>query len=77
MGAVDQPYRDPSLPVPVRVSDLLARMTLWEKAGLLFHTMIGVGPDGALAAADAETDRMSNVDMKSLLERLLKEDGHG
>ncbi len=47
----------------VRVADLVARMTLPEKAGLLFHTMIGIGPDGTLAAADLGSSLMSNEDM--------------
>jgi len=38
------PYRDASLPVDERVEDLLARMTVAEKAGLLFQTMIAPGP---------------------------------
>ena len=33
-----EPYEDPSRPVGERVEDLLGRMTLEEKAGLLFHT---------------------------------------
>ncbi|MFK0283149.1 glycoside hydrolase family 3 protein [Streptomyces sp. NPDC090499] len=33
-------YRDERLPVEERVEDLLARMTIQEKAGLLFHTSI-------------------------------------
>ncbi|GAA1970173.1 glycoside hydrolase family 3 N-terminal domain-containing protein [Isoptericola halotolerans] len=45
----DAPYRDAARPVDERVTDLLARMTLAEKAGQLFHTMIEVGPDGTLA----------------------------
>ena len=47
----------------VRVADLIARMTLPEKAGLLFHTMIGIGPDGQLAGADSTLSLMSNVDL--------------
>lgn len=35
-----------------RAGALLARMTLEEKAGLLFQPMIGIGPGGELAAAD-------------------------
>ncbi|MEV6347503.1 glycoside hydrolase family 3 N-terminal domain-containing protein [Actinoplanes sp. NPDC051851] len=39
-------YRDPRLPVEERVDDLIARMTLAEKAGLMFHTMLKADPDG-------------------------------
>ncbi|GIH74294.1 glycoside hydrolase family 3 protein [Planobispora longispora] len=42
-----QPYRDPALPVEERVADLLERMTLQEKAGLMFHTMLAMNADGA------------------------------
>ncbi|WP_059008865.1 glycoside hydrolase family 3 protein [Streptomyces specialis] len=42
------PYEDPALPVPARVGDLLPRMTLEEKAGLLFHSLAAVGPGGGL-----------------------------
>ncbi len=42
------PYQDDRRPVPARVEDLLARMTLEEKAGLLFHSMAMVGPGGSL-----------------------------
>ncbi|MGK3201280.1 glycoside hydrolase family 3 protein [Amycolatopsis sp. MEPSY49] len=40
------PYQDPARPVGERVDDLLARMTLPEKAGLLFHAPVAVRPDG-------------------------------
>ncbi|MEU4162176.1 glycoside hydrolase family 3 N-terminal domain-containing protein [Actinoplanes sp. NPDC026670] len=43
------PYQNPGLPIEDRVSDLLARLTLAEKAGLMFHTMIAVHPDGTIA----------------------------
>ncbi|MEU6444099.1 glycoside hydrolase family 3 N-terminal domain-containing protein [Streptomyces sp. NPDC047046] len=41
------PYQDSSLPVEQRVEDLLARMTLGEKAGQFFHTMLAMKPDGS------------------------------
>lgn len=42
--AAARPWLDPSLPVAERVELLLGAMTLEEKAGLFFHTMIGMGP---------------------------------
>jgi beta-glucosidase len=47
------PYENPALPVEERVTDLLGRMTLAEKAGLMFHTMTAVNPDGTLYEPDA------------------------
>ncbi|WP_314225339.1 glycoside hydrolase family 3 protein [Streptomyces zaehneri] len=44
------PYRDREQPLRTRVEDLLSRMTLREKAGLLFHTMVMIRPDGAWAS---------------------------
>jgi beta-glucosidase len=41
-GRLD-PYEDPRRPIEERVADLLARMHLEEKAGLLFHTMAPLG----------------------------------
>lgn len=49
---VDTRYRDASLPTEQRVEILLAQMTLEEKAGLFFHSMITMGPDGELAGPD-------------------------
>jgi beta-glucosidase len=49
--------------VPRRTSDLLGRMTLEEKAGLLFHTMIAMGPGGALAPADPDAGLLCAHDM--------------
>lgn len=47
-GRLD-PYEDPRRPVEERVADLLSQMTLEEKAGMMFHTMIGMNMDGTLA----------------------------
>jgi beta-glucosidase len=46
-GRLD-PFEDPRRPVDERVTDLLAQMTLEEKAGMLFHQGLGVGSDGSL-----------------------------
>ncbi|XVV08507.1 glycoside hydrolase family 3 protein [Actinoplanes sp. CA-131856] len=37
-----------------RISDLIGRMTLEEKAGLMFHTMAAVNADGTLFEPDSE-----------------------
>lgn len=46
-GRLD-PYEDPRRPLEERVDDLLSQMTLEEKAGLMFHTIAGVNPNGTL-----------------------------
>ncbi|MDR6906539.1 beta-glucosidase [Agromyces sp. 3263] len=46
---LDARYRDASLPTAERVEILLAQMTLEEKAGLFFQTMIAAGDDGSLS----------------------------
>jgi len=47
-GIEGAPYLDAALPVEQRVDDLLARMTLAEKAGQLFQTMTLIGEGGSL-----------------------------
>ncbi len=47
-GRLD-PYEDSRLPIDVRVADLLGQMTLEEKAGLFFQTVIPVSDDGSLS----------------------------
>jgi len=46
-GRLD-PYEDSRRPIAERVEDLLSQMTLEEKAGMMFHTMIGMNKDGSL-----------------------------
>jgi beta-glucosidase len=56
------PYRDAAVGIPERVADLMGRMSVEEKAGLLFHPIITMNPDGSLvddpaAAPSAATTR--------------------
>lgn len=60
--AASVPYRDPTLSIEQRVDDLLARMSLEDKAGLLFHDMIVVGPGGNLAGSDNFIGRPASHD---------------
>jgi len=46
-GRLD-PYEDSRRPIDGRVEDLLSQMTLEEKAGTMFHTMLGMNEDGTL-----------------------------
>ncbi|MCW4457277.1 glycoside hydrolase family 3 protein [Microbacterium sp. MPKO10] len=52
-SGIDPAFRDSDLPLTDRVENLLGQMTLDEKAGLFFHTMITIGEGGELAEADA------------------------
>src|SRR6476620_12075257 len=49
-GQLD-PFEDPRRSVEERVEDLLGRMSLEEKAGLMFQTVIEAGADGSLIEA--------------------------
>ena len=51
-GDLDTRYRDASLSVDERVEILLSQMTLEEKAGLFFQTMIAMNEDGTLSDGD-------------------------
>lgn len=46
-GRMD-PFEDPRLSIEERVDDLLSRLSLAEKAGLMFQTVIEAGTDGAV-----------------------------
>jgi len=49
-GRLD-PYEDHRRSIPERVADLLGRLSLPEKVGLMFHTVIEAGDDGSLVEA--------------------------
>jgi beta-glucosidase len=51
-GVVVEPYQDRSNSVEARVEDLLGRLTLADKAGLMFHDIVAMGPGGSLMGAD-------------------------
>jgi beta-glucosidase len=59
---IDIRFRDSSLPVEERVEILLAQMTVAEKAGLFFQTMISMGPDGELSEGDTVFNLPSNAE---------------
>ncbi|MGX5697552.1 glycoside hydrolase family 3 protein [Agromyces soli] len=64
---LDTRYLDASLPVAERVEILLSQMTLEEKAGLLFQTVIGINPDGTLADGDEAMSRESTDEFVNVL----------
>jgi len=54
-------YEDSRAPIRERVEDLLAQMTLEEKAGLMFITMIAAGADGEVMEVPSLTDPFSII----------------
>lgn len=63
-GTLD-PYEDSRRPIEERVDDLISRMTLEEKVGLMFHTMIGMNPDGSLQEGEGTLGSVSTTQMVS------------
>lgn len=55
-GVMD-PYEDPRRSVDERTDDLLARLSIEEKCGLLFQTVIEVGEDGELLEAPGKISK--------------------
>jgi beta-glucosidase len=60
-GLLD-PYEDPSLPLDQRVEDLLARMTLEEKAGMMFLPMAPFGFE--LPGRETTADLIANSQIR-------------
>ena len=68
-GTVD-PYEDWRLPVHARVEDLVSRMTLGEKAGLMLIDTMGPGCGGTLTAAATgliETQKMVRFILRNVV----------
>jgi len=55
-GVMD-PYENPRLGVEERVDDLIGRLSLEEKAGLMFQTVIEVGDDGEVLEAPGKISK--------------------
>jgi beta-glucosidase len=51
-NGVMEPYENPTLPAGERVEDLLARMTVAEKAGLMMMSILETGQDGSIVEAE-------------------------
>jgi beta-glucosidase len=47
-NGIMEPYENPTLPAGERVADLLTRMTLEDKAGLMMMSILQTGRDGAI-----------------------------
>ena len=54
-----EPYRDADLTPEERVDDLLPRLSLEEKAGLMFHTVIEAGADGSVLEGPGRISKTS------------------
>jgi beta-glucosidase len=52
MAEQPYPYQDPQLALDQRIEDLLSRLSVADKAGLMFHDMVPMGPGGTLAGPD-------------------------
>ncbi|SDH31152.1 glycoside hydrolase family 3 protein [Agrococcus jejuensis] len=61
-GVLD-PYEDARLSIDERVEDLLARLSLDEKVGLMFHTVIESGLDGTLVEGKGAISKSATTDV--------------
>ncbi|MDQ0675186.1 beta-glucosidase [Pseudarthrobacter siccitolerans] len=62
-GIMD-PYENPALPASERVEDLLGRLSLEEKAGLMFQTMVSAAESGKLGD---ETPRAGRAGLQEVV----------
>ncbi len=61
-GRLD-PFEDPRLPTAERVADLVARLSLEEKAGLMFHTVIEAGQDGRVLTGPGKISKSGTAEV--------------
>lgn len=61
-GVMD-PYEDPRLSAEERTSDLLGRLSLAEKCGLLFQTVIEVGDEGELLETPGRISKSATTEV--------------
>lgn len=59
-NAAPLPYRDPSLPVSDRIDDLIQRMTLDEKVGQLFQSILMLPANGSTTLSNETSDAIKN-----------------
>jgi beta-xylosidase len=64
---VREPWRDPSLPVDVRVTDLLGRMTLTEKIAQLSGLWIGLGTEDSDGVAPMQGEFAESAPLAELI----------
>src|SRR6476661_259612 len=57
------PFEDPRLTVEERVADLLPRLSLEEKVGLMFQTVIEAGADGTVKEAPGDISKSGTSDV--------------
>ncbi|MHC6592816.1 glycoside hydrolase family 3 protein [Arthrobacter sp. C152] len=67
-NGVMEPYEDPRLPAAERVEDLLGRLSLEEKAGLMFISIVSVPDSGNL---EDETPRSGRVGVRDTVAKKL------
>lgn len=63
-NGIMEPYENPGLPVAERAEDLLGRLSLEEKAGLMFHTMVSAAESGKIGD---ETPRAGRAGLKEVV----------
>lgn len=61
-GRLD-PFEDPRLNTAERTEDLLGRLSLAEKAGLMFHTVIEAGEDGEVLTGPGRISKSGTADV--------------